>query len=140
MPNGNCFHCSNQGHYARNPLVRLQHGFETRFERVRGIYRDTLALALARPWRFAGGFLAVVLVSFLLVPWLGQNFFPSTDSGQIKLHIRGQSGLRVAAALSDLVLSEHAVEVAVNRLRTKLGPAAGALETTNRRGYRLAVA
>jgi uroporphyrinogen-III synthase len=38
------------------------------------------------------------------------------------------------------VVSEHAVEVAVNRLRVKLGPAAVALETTNRRGYRLAVA
>ncbi|HVW31114.1 MAG TPA: winged helix-turn-helix domain-containing protein, partial [Acidimicrobiia bacterium] len=37
-------------------------------------------------------------------------------------------------------VSEHAVEVAVNRLRSKLGPAAAALETTNRRGYRLAVA
>jgi DNA-binding response OmpR family regulator len=37
-------------------------------------------------------------------------------------------------------VSEHAVEVAVNRLRVKLGPAAVALETTNRRGYRLAVA
>jgi uroporphyrinogen-III synthase len=36
-------------------------------------------------------------------------------------------------------VSEHAVEVAVNRLRAKLGPAASALETTNRRGYRLAV-
>lgn len=37
-------------------------------------------------------------------------------------------------------VSEHAVEVTVNRLRTKLGPAAVALETSNRRGYRLAVA
>ena len=37
-------------------------------------------------------------------------------------------------------VSEHAVEVTVNRLRVKLGPAAVALETSNRRGYRLAVA
>jgi uroporphyrinogen-III synthase len=37
-------------------------------------------------------------------------------------------------------VSEHAVEVTVNRLRAKLGPAAVALETSNRRGYRLAVA
>ena len=36
-------------------------------------------------------------------------------------------------------VSEHTVEVTVNRLRAKLGPAAAALETTNRRGYRLAV-
>lgn len=37
-------------------------------------------------------------------------------------------------------VSEHTVEVTVNRLRAKLGPAAVALETSNRRGYRLAVA
>jgi DNA-binding response OmpR family regulator len=47
-------------------------------------------------------------------------------------------------ALSQLAwstaVSEHTVEVTVNRLRAKLGPAAVALETTNRRGYRLAVA
>jgi multidrug efflux pump subunit AcrB len=88
---------------------RFQHGFETRFERVRGTYRDTLALALARPWRFAGGFLVVVFLSFLLPPWLGQNFFPSTDSGQIKLHIRAQTGTRIeeTARLCDQV--ENAV-------------------------------
>ncbi len=37
-------------------------------------------------------------------------------------------------------VSEHTVEVTVNRLRAKLGPAAVALQTSNRRGYRLAVA
>ena len=36
-------------------------------------------------------------------------------------------------------MSEHTVEVTVNRLRTKLGRAAVALETSNRRGYRLAM-
>ncbi len=79
----------------RGPFGRFQHGFERRFERVRNNYRALLAMALARPWRFVAGFLAVVLVSFALVPWLGQNFFPSTDSGQIKLHVRTQTGTRI---------------------------------------------
>ena len=86
------------GHTAappRNVFGRFQHGFERRFGRVRTGYHDTLALALGRPWRFVAGFLAVVLVSFALVPWLGQNFFPSTDSGQIKLHVRAQTGTRI---------------------------------------------
>ncbi len=79
----------------RSIFGRFQQGFEHRFERVRGRYRETLGMALARPWLFVAGFLAVVLVSFGLVPWLGQNFFPTTDSGQIKLHIRAQTGTRI---------------------------------------------
>ena len=79
----------------RGMFGRFQRGFEHRFERVRLGYRDTLDGALRRPWRFVIGFLAVVVVSFVLVPWLGQNFFPTTDSGQIKLHIRAQIGTRI---------------------------------------------
>jgi multidrug efflux pump subunit AcrB len=79
----------------RNIFARFQQGFEHRFERVRGSYRGLLAGALARPWRFVAGFMAVVLVSFVLTPWLGQNFFPTTDSGQIKLHVRAQIGTRI---------------------------------------------
>ena len=79
----------------RNIFARFQQGFEHRFERVRGRYRETLTMALARPWRFVAGFMAVVLISFVLTPWLGQNFFPTTDSGQIKLHIRAQIGTRI---------------------------------------------
>jgi multidrug efflux pump subunit AcrB len=80
---------------SRNPFARFQQGFERRFERVRTHYRETLAAALARPWRFVTGFLLVVVASFGLVPWLGQNFFPSIDSGQIKLHVRAQTGTRI---------------------------------------------
>ena len=45
---------------------------------------------------------------------------------------------RLAATAWDAPVDDHTVEVAVNRLRRKLGPAALALETTNRRGYRIA--
>jgi uroporphyrinogen-III synthase len=47
---------------------------------------------------------------------------------------------RLAAAAWGSTVDDHAVEVAVGRLRRKLGPAAGALETTSRRGYRLVTA
>jgi multidrug efflux pump subunit AcrB len=41
----------------------------------------------------------------LLVPWLGQNFFPSSDNGQFILHLRAKSGTRIeeTARLCDLV-------------------------------------
>jgi len=80
---------------SRNPLVRFQHAFEARFERIRSAYHGMLELALAHRRPFVMGFLAFVLVSFLLVPFLGRNFFPDVDGGQILMHVRAQVGTRV---------------------------------------------
>src|SRR5580693_3118919 len=80
---------------SRNPLVRFQRGFEARFERIRGGYRDLLTLAMGRRPLFVIGFLGFVGVSFLLVPFLGRNFFPSVDAGSILMHVRTQVGTRV---------------------------------------------
>ena len=92
------------------PLKRFQRGFEHRFARVRKHYRFLLRLALGNRKVFLAGFMAVVLVSFGLAPFLGQNFFPSVDGGQIKLHVRAQTGTRIeeTARLCDEV--ENAVK------------------------------
>ncbi len=89
----------------RNPLKRFQEGFEARFSRVRGAYRSLLLLALGRPKTFIAGFLVIVILSFGLEPFLGQNFFPTVDSGQILMHVRAQAGTRIeeTARLFDLV-------------------------------------
>jgi len=79
----------------RNPLVMFQRGFEARFERFRAGYRDVLGLALRHRAVFIGGFLAFVVASFLLTPFLGRNFFPSVDAGQILMHARAPIGMRV---------------------------------------------
>jgi multidrug efflux pump subunit AcrB len=80
---------------SRNPLVRLQRGFEAGFERFRAGYRGQLAMALRHPGVFALAFLAFVAGSFLLTPYLGRNFFPAVDTGQILMHVRAQVGTRV---------------------------------------------
>jgi multidrug efflux pump subunit AcrB len=80
---------------SRNPLVRFQRGFEAGFERVRLGYRELLTMALARRAVFVLGFLAFVLASFGLTPYLGLDFFPSVDAGQILMHARSQVGTRV---------------------------------------------
>ena len=80
---------------SRNPLVRFQRGFEARFERIRATYHGLLEMALGHRRPFVIGFLAFVLVSFLLVPFLGRNFFPDVDGGQILMHVRAQVGTRV---------------------------------------------
>lgn len=80
---------------SRNPLVRFQRGFETRFERVRETYHGMLGAALEHRRVFVVGFMAFVVLSFALVPMLGRNFFPSVDAGQILLHVRAPVGTRI---------------------------------------------
>ncbi|MFL9996385.1 efflux RND transporter permease subunit [Paraburkholderia sediminicola] len=77
------------------PLGRFQRGFEARFEKVRSAYRGLLELALTHRRSFVIGFLGFVALSFALVPFLGRNFFPSVDAGQILMHVRAPVGVRV---------------------------------------------
>jgi len=90
---------------SRNPLKRFQRMFDDRFAQVRARYRSLLLLALASPKIFIAGFLACVVVSFGLLPFLGENFFPAVDSGQILMHVRAQPGTRIeeTARLFDLI-------------------------------------
>jgi multidrug efflux pump subunit AcrB len=80
---------------SRNPLVNFQRGFEARFERVRGGYHDLLDSALRHRKVVMISIFAFVIASFALVPFLGRNFFPAVDSGQILMHVRAPVGMRV---------------------------------------------
>jgi multidrug efflux pump subunit AcrB len=93
----------------RNPLVWFQRGFEARFESFRSGYRDVLTLALRHRPTFVIGFLAFVLASFALVPFLGQNFFPSVDAGQILMHVRVQVGTRLEESANQFADIQKAI-------------------------------
>jgi multidrug efflux pump subunit AcrB len=89
----------------KNPLVRFQRGFEARFMGLRTAYHGLLALAIEHRRAFIGGFFGFVLISFLLAPFLGRNFFPQVDGGQIMLHVRAPVGTRIeetAARFTDI--------------------------------------
>jgi multidrug efflux pump subunit AcrB len=91
---------------SRNPLVRLQISFEHGFERLRERYHKLLAIFLHHRRLFLVGFLSAALVSLVvLIPWLGQDFFPAVDTGQLLLHVRAPTGTRIeeTARLCDLI-------------------------------------
>lgn len=94
---------------SRNPLVRFQKGFEARFEGFRAIYRDLLAMALGNRPVFIVCFMAFVVGSFALTPFLGRNFFPSVDSGQILMHVRGPVGTRVEESANHFAAIQKAI-------------------------------
>src|ERR1700694_499189 len=90
---------------SRNPLARFQRGFEHYFERVRNGYLGLMQLCLQNRSKVIAGFLCFSLLSFGLAPYLGQDFFPAVDGGQIKLHIRAPTGTRIeeTTALADRI-------------------------------------
>ncbi len=77
------------------PLVRFQQEFERRFAAARKGYFDLLRLATMHRRGFLLGAGGIVGASFVLVPFLGADFFPSVDAGQIKMQVRAQTGTRI---------------------------------------------
>jgi multidrug efflux pump subunit AcrB len=91
---------------SRNPLIRFQAAFERGFDGVRLRYHAMLELCQRRAKTFLVGFMGLaVLSAALLYPYLGQDFFPSVDSGQFKIHLRAHTGTRIedVASLCDQV-------------------------------------
>ncbi len=89
---------------SRNPFTRFQHSFESGFDRFRRFYLGLLTLCVDHAPVFLTVFLLFAVLSIgVLGPWLGQDFFPSVDSGQFKLHLRAHTGMRIeeTAALCD---------------------------------------
>ncbi|MFZ0456471.1 MAG: efflux RND transporter permease subunit [Ignavibacteriaceae bacterium] len=77
------------------PFVVLQIGFEKWFKKFRDGYHRLLGIALSRRGMFAALFLLFVLGTWFLIPFLGQDFFPSVDAGQFRLHVRAPTGMRI---------------------------------------------
>jgi len=88
-----------------NVFQRFQRGFEHRFAAVRNGYHELLGTALQHRPAFALVFIAIGATAFLLLPWLGRDFFPTVDAGQVRLHLRARSGTRLeeTARLCDAV-------------------------------------
>ena len=90
---------------SRSIFARFQRGFNRKFEDIRRSYEGLLTRLVALRNLFVPTFLLLCLCAFLLVPFLGQNFFPSSDTGSFILHVRAKSGTRIeeTAKLCDLI-------------------------------------
>jgi len=102
---------------------RFQRGFEQRFEKFQEDYRGLLTRAVAHRRAFILCFLAVPVLTCLMVPALGRDFFPGIKSGEIDMHFRAPLGLRLeeaskVAALVDIAvrktLAGHVANIIVN--------------------------
>jgi multidrug efflux pump subunit AcrB len=110
------------GGQSRNPFVWFHHGFERVFERIRLAYQLMLTTLVYRRFLFVPVFLGLCAAAFILLPWLGQDFFPNTDSGQFILHLRAKTGTRIeeTAKLADLVEGSIRREIPRNEVNNIL--------------------
>ena len=94
---------------SQNIFARLQRGFERGFEAVRSAYESLLTQLVKARKVFIPLFLLTCLIAMLLIPLLGQNFFPNSDNGSFILHVRAKTGTRIeeTARLCDLI--EHSI-------------------------------
>ena len=101
-------HADHQSRGARGVFGRAQSWVDGQFGRLRSAYRRWLERCVARKGAFSAIFLAGCVASLGLLPWVGQDFFPSVDSGQFKLHLRAPTGTRIeeTAMLCDRVEQE----------------------------------
>ena len=102
-----------------NIFARVQHAFERNFERLRRKYAALLESCLAHRGRVLALFLAFFSGSWLLMPSIGQDFFPTVDAGQIALHLRAHSGTRIeeTARITDLVDKVIREEIPASELK-----------------------
>ena len=107
-----------QAHASRNPLVKLQLGFESGFERFREWYHRKLAVLIEHRKLFVTAFLAACVLSFALIPFVGQDFFPTVDNGEFKLHMRAPTGTRLedTAAICDQIENDIRQQIPASEL------------------------
>jgi multidrug efflux pump subunit AcrB len=99
-------------HSAGGWLTRAIAAFEAGFERMREGYRGALGKFIARR-SFALVCVAIVVGSSLvLMPVVGQDFFPGVDAGMMKMHLRAPAGTRIEQ--TEVVVDN--VERAVRRI------------------------
>jgi len=103
-------------------LRRFQQRFERGFESLHGKYKNALQMTIAHPKRVAMLFAIACGASLLLLPLLGRDFFPASDTGEIRLHLRAQTGTRIeqTARMVDQVEQQVRTLIPASELDTVL--------------------
>jgi multidrug efflux pump subunit AcrB len=95
--------------HSRNPFTWALKAFDRNFERFRRAYKRLLTTLVGARCFFVPAFLLICLSASLLVPWLGQDFFPNVDSGQFILHFRAKTGTRIEDTAMQCSLVEQSI-------------------------------
>jgi multidrug efflux pump subunit AcrB len=96
-------------HKTMNPLRLIHRGFDAGFCRFRDAYHQTVEWCVGRPLPTVIFFVSLMIVSCLLFPNLGEDFFPQVDAGQMRLHVRCPPGTRLESTQENFARVESAI-------------------------------
>jgi len=96
-----------------NPFTLIHGEFERGFGAFRNTYREVVSWTVHRPWPTVAFFLCLIVVSCLLFPTLGMDFFPQVDAGQMRLHVRCPAGTRIEQTQADFARVEQSIRQVV---------------------------
>lgn len=100
-------------HGGAGPIWRIHHAFNRLFDKFRDSYGRALSWALAHRAVPIAGMALLAIVSLLLVPQLGEDFFPQVDAGLIRLHVRAPTGTRIEATEQLFAQVENRIRVII---------------------------
>ncbi len=94
--------------------AKFHASFNARFERMLNFYERWVRKALESPRTTLAGFAALLLLSLLLLPFIGVSFFPRTDAGQFVINVKAPTGTRIELTegyvkqVEDIILARRA--------------------------------
>lgn len=91
------------------PFTAIHNRFERGFDSLRETYRNSLAWSVSQPALTSAFFAILMIMSLLLFPFLGRDFFPQVDAGQMRLHVRSPPGTRLERTQEDFARVESAI-------------------------------
>jgi len=105
-------HAAHPGHHPhkRSPVVWMADGVQWVLAHLRHRYELALRVAMRNRGLTLGGTAALLASSFLLVPFIGQEFFPQVDAGQITITVRCPSNLRLDATEERIIKLESLIQ------------------------------
>jgi multidrug efflux pump subunit AcrB len=92
-----------------NPFLAIHYSFERGFNAFRRSYRNYVAWAVHHPLPTGAFFILLILLSCLLFPKLGTDFFPAVDAGQMRLHVRSPAGAKIETTEADFAAVEREI-------------------------------
>jgi multidrug efflux pump subunit AcrB len=98
-----------QAKQTRNPFSFIHRKFEHGFDSFREAYRHSVSWTLSQPIVTIIFFLVLIVISLLLFPMLGRDFFPQVDAGQMRLHVRAPAGTRIEQTQEDFARVEAVI-------------------------------
>ncbi len=91
-------------------LFKLNNAVNTNFEKFRKKYKKFLVKSIMKHSQKVGIIYGtVVLSALILIPFIGQNFFPEVDAGQIRLHVYAPHGTRIEETAREFTKIENTI-------------------------------